>query len=107
MARFLPQTLKTVAQMPESTYVRHVWKSTKYLKDKFPSSLDILDEMRPIRMIEHTNWAKAITSFVGAQIDICDAFGFKIPEGCAPKYKSRQKPTRRLSSSAKNSSEGD
>ena len=90
-----------------SSYVRHVWKSTKYLKDKFPSSLDILDEMRPIRMIEHTNRAKAITPFVGAQIDICDAFGFKIPDGCAPKYKSRQKPTRRRSSTAKKSSEKD
>jgi len=49
-----------------SSYVRHVWKSTS-LYDLFPSSLDILDEMRSIRLIEHTNRAKMITPFVGAQ----------------------------------------
>jgi len=77
-----------------SSYVRHIWKSTR-LKELFPSSLDILDEMRPIRLIEHTNRAKMITPFVGAQIDICEAFGFDIPEGCAPAYISRKKPVRK------------
>ena len=42
--------------------------------------------MRPIRLIEHTNRAKAIMPFVGAQVDICGEFGFEIPEGCAPTY---------------------
>jgi len=51
--------------------------------------------MRPIRMIEHTNRAKVITPFVGAQIDICEAFDFEIPEGCAPAYISRHKPVRK------------
>jgi len=59
-----------------SSYVRHIWKSTRLYK-LFSSSLEILDEMRPIRMIEHTNRAKTITPFVGAQIDICEAFGFE------------------------------
>ena len=77
-----------------SSYVRHVWKSTR-LRELFPSSLDMLDEMRPIRMIEHTNRAKAITPFVGAQLDICEAFGFDVPDGCAPAYMSRQKPERK------------
>ena len=77
-----------------SSYVRHIWKSTK-LREKFPSSLDVVDEMRPIRLIEHTNRAKVVTPFVGAQIDICEAFGFDIPEGCAPAYMSRQKPPRK------------
>ena len=77
-----------------SSYVRHVWKSTS-LHELFPSSLDILDEMRPIRMIEHTNRAKVITPFVGAQVDICEAFGFDIPKGCAPTYTSRQKTVRK------------
>ena len=75
-----------------SSYVRHIWKSTK-LHGLFPSSLDILDEMRPIRLTTHTNRAKVITPFVGAQIDICEAFGFGIPEGCAPAYVSKQKLT--------------
>jgi hypothetical protein len=77
-----------------SSYVRHIWKSTK-LHDLFPSSQDILDEMRPIRFIEHTNRAKTITPFVGAQVDICDAFGFDIPDGCAPAYVSLQKSPRK------------
>ena len=73
-----------------SSYVRHIWKSTK-LKELFASSLDVIDEMRPIRLIEHTNRAKVITPFVGAQVDICEAFGFDIPEECAPTYVSRKK----------------
>jgi len=74
-----------------SSWVRHVWKSTR-LYDLFSSSLEMLDEMRPIRLIEHTNRAKVITPFVGKQVDICEVFGFDIPEGCAPAYTSRQKP---------------
>ena len=77
-----------------SSYVRYIWKSTG-LYDLFSSSLDILDEMRPIRLIEHTNRAKVITPFVGAQIDICEEFGVKIPEGCSPEYVSRKKPQRK------------
>ena len=73
-----------------SSYLRHIWKSTR-LNDLFSSSLDILDEMRPIRLIEHTNRAKMITPFIGAQADICEAFDFEIPEGCAPTYASRKK----------------
>jgi len=76
------------------SYVRHIWKSTN-LYDLFLSSQDILDEMRSVRIIEHTNRAKMITPFVGAQVDICEAFGIQIPEGCSPKYVSRQKPKRR------------
>jgi hypothetical protein len=74
-----------------SSYVRHIWKSTG-LYELFSSSLEILDEMRPIRMIEHTNRARSITPFVGAQVNICEAFDFDIPAGCAPAYTLRQKP---------------
>jgi hypothetical protein len=77
-----------------SSWVRHIWKSTG-LNELFSSSLEILDEMRPIRLIEHTHRVKAITPFVGAQVDICEEFGFKIPEGCAPTYTSRKQPKRR------------
>ena len=77
-----------------SSWVRHIWRSTK-LYDMFSSSLEILDEMRPIRLIEHTNRAKVITPFIGKQVEICEAFGFAIPEGCAPVYISRQKPKRK------------
>jgi len=77
-----------------SSYVRHVWKSST-LYQLFSSSLEILDEMRPIRMVEHTNRAKSITPFVGAQVNICEAFGFEIPQGCAPAYTSKHKPARK------------
>jgi len=77
-----------------SSWVRYIWKSTE-LYDVFSSSLEILDEMRPIRLIEHANRAKMITPFVGKQVDICEAFGFAIPEGCAPTYTSRQKLPRK------------
>ena len=73
-----------------SSYVRHIWKTTS-LHKQFSSTLEVLDEMRSIRCIEHTNRAKFITPFVGGQLDICEAFGFKIPEGCTPKYASRKK----------------
>jgi hypothetical protein len=76
------------------SYLRHTWRSTN-LRNLFGSSLDVLDEMRSIRCIEHTNRAKVITPFVGAQVDICEAFGFEIPEHCAPTSKSRQKKSRK------------
>ena len=41
--------------------------------------------------------SKAITPFVGAQVDICEAFEFGIPDGCAPVYTSRRKPVRKRS----------
>ena len=56
------------------------------LEDQFDSIADVLGEMRPIRYIEHPNTEGFITPFIGKQIDICEAFGFEIPEGCAPEY---------------------
>lgn len=56
------------------------------LSKKFDSVPDVLGEMRPIRYVEHKGTLPFITPFVGKQIDICEAFGFAIPEGCAPEY---------------------
>ena len=56
------------------------------LNDKYDSVADVLGEMRPIRYIEHPNTKGFITPFVGGQVTICEAFGFEIPEGCAPEY---------------------
>lgn len=83
-----------------SSYIRHIWKSTE-LHKKFSSTLEVLDEMRSIRCVEHTGKAKHITPFVGAQVDIANAFGFKIPENCAPKYTSRKKDAPRRGRPAK------
>ena len=54
-----------------------MWKSTD-LHKQFSSTLEVLDEMRLIRCVEHTGKAKHITPFVGAQIDFANAFGFKV-----------------------------
>lgn len=83
-----------------SSYVRHIWKTTG-LKKQFASTQDILDEMRSIRCIEHNGRAKFITPFVGAQKDICKAFGFDIPEGCGTEYKSRKVSPKRRGRTAK------
>jgi hypothetical protein len=76
------------------SYVRHIWKTTE-LKEYFSSSLEVLDEMRSIRCIEHTGKAKFITPFVGAQLDICNVFGLEVPKGCSPDYISKQKQAKR------------
>ena len=72
-----------------SSYLKYIWKSTE-LKKSFCSSLEILDEMRSIRIVEHKGKARHITPFVGRQLEICEAFGFPVPDNCAPKYKSRK-----------------
>ena len=65
-------------------HIAHVRK-TKLFKD-YHSLQSILDEMRPIRYVEHPNTKPTITPFVGDQVKICEAFGFDIPDGCAPEY---------------------
>ncbi|NCC91224.1 MAG: hypothetical protein EOM01_12845 [Spirochaetia bacterium] len=72
-----------------SSYIKYIWKSTGLCK-KVSTTLEILDEMRSIRCIEHTNKAKFITPFVGNQLTICEAFGFEVPKGCSPDYKSKR-----------------
>jgi transposase len=89
-----------------TSYIRHIWKTTE-LKNFFESSLDILDEMRPIRCVEHTNRAKLITPFVGAQVDICKAFEVEIPEGCSPDYVSKRKFKRKRGLARKTHTEHD
>lgn len=71
------------------SYIRHVWKTTE-MKKMFGSSLDMLDEMRNIRCIEKEGHATRITPFVGKQVEIAKTFGFEIPAGCEPGYKSKK-----------------
>lgn len=77
-----------------ASQVKYIWKTK--LEKQFASSLDVLDEMRAIRCIEHKGRKSSITPFVGAQLDICEAFGLEVPEGCASKYRSKKvEPKRR------------
>lgn len=71
------------------SYVRHVWKTTKLHKE-YSSSLEILDEMRPIRCIEQPHKARIITPFLKRQLEICEVFGFTPPRNCDKVYKSRK-----------------
>lgn len=72
-----------------TSYIRHMWKTTP-LKKMFPTSLDMVDEMRNIRYIEKEGHANVITPFVGKQVEIAKQFGFQIPAGCEPGYKSKK-----------------
>lgn len=74
-----------------ASYVRSVWQSDEVLRKRFTSTEAVLAEMRTIRCVEHTGKVKFITPFVGSQVDICKAFGFSIPDGCAPVYVSKAK----------------
>ncbi len=69
-------------------YLQYIRKSK--MSDTFKSNADVLDEMRAIRYVEHPDTDAFITPFVGKQVSICEAFGFKIPEGCAPEYALRK-----------------
>ena len=78
-----------------ASYVRHIWEENEYLRKNFDSTESILAEMRTIRCIEHTGRMKFVTPFVGAQVKICEAFDFTIPDCCAPVYVSKAKQTTR------------
>lgn len=65
--------------------------SYKFFKSIYVSTGAVLAEMRTIRCVEHTGRMKFITPFVGSQVDICKAFGFSIPDNCAPVYVSKAK----------------
>ena len=76
-----------------ASYVRHLWSKDDYLRKTFSSTESVLAQMRTIRCIEHKGRMKFITPFIGAQVKICEAFGFNIPDGCAPIYRSKTKST--------------
>lgn len=65
-------------------YLAYIRKAK--LNDNFHSIHDVLNEMRPIRYIEHPGTKPFVTPFIGKQVTICEAFGFNIPEGCSPEY---------------------
>lgn len=72
-----------------ASYVNYIWNSTEP-KKQFCSFTEPLYEKRPIRCVEHKGHARHITPFVGKQIDIANAFGLEIPNGCDAKYKSKK-----------------
>jgi transposase len=77
-----------------SSCLSHVWNSSG-LKSLFSSPLDVLEEMSSIRQIRRPDGETIITPFSEAQLEICEAFGFEAPEGCAPADAAEQKPKRK------------
>lgn len=60
------------------THLRFVWSNT--LKEDFPSSVDVLNEMAPIRLSVYQDGSHATTAFNDRQVKIATAFGLEIPE---------------------------
>ena len=50
------------------------------LRAKYPSPLDVLHEMFPIRFTEHADGSAQITDFTASQAEICQAFALSVPQ---------------------------
>ena len=58
--------------------LRWIWN--KKLKDKFPSSVDLIQEMMPIRINNYPDGTSSTTSFTDQQVNIASAFALEVPE---------------------------
>ena len=63
--------------------LRNYWKSSMY--DVYESTLDMLDEMEPIRFSEYTDGSSHMTTFTGKQVQICDACHVDVPKEVMPR----------------------
>ncbi|MGN1219318.1 MAG: hypothetical protein ACI4TU_00070 [Candidatus Cryptobacteroides sp.] len=90
---------------------RYIAKGQKVITSVKVSGSDVLSKIKEIDMSHGFPQGMTIApkdnlyyaqydmdySVGGSQVDICKAFGFTIPDGCAPVYVSKAKPvTRRL-----------
>lgn len=73
------------------SHLRRLWrekiKPDNKLRQKYPTEIDILEEMRSIRYIEYEEHKGYVTPFVGAQLELCRLFNIDIPKGCEPSSK--------------------
>ena len=56
------------------------------LRAKYPSPLDVLHEMFPVRFTEHADGSAHITGFTASQAEICQAFSLPVPEECRSRH---------------------
>ena len=63
--------------------IKGTW-SEKGLDRTFPTVMQMIDEMKSIRCVEHAGRAEYISPFVGKQLLVCQAFGLDVPDGCGP-----------------------
>ena len=64
--------------------LRNTWRTSMW--DDYGTTLDMLDEMEPIRLSEYTNGTVHMTSFTTKQVLISRACGIEPPKECIPKY---------------------
>ena len=60
--------------------IRRTW--SQKLKKEYPSSVDVLHEMLPIRYAEYPDGSSHVTGFTAPQVEICRAFDLPVPEEC-------------------------
>ena len=58
--------------------LKEQWNAPLFIWDKNVETELLIKGFAEVR---YPNRAKVITPFVGKQVDICEAFGFAIPEG--------------------------
>ena len=72
--------------------LRHVWRDS--MSDDYASTLDMLDEMEPIRFSEYTDGDTHMTGFTMKQVLISRACGVEPPMECIPKSMKRNLPAK-------------
>jgi hypothetical protein len=60
--------------------IRRIW--SQKLKKDYPSSVDVLHEMLPVRYAEYADGSSHVTGFTDPQVAICKAFDLPVPEEC-------------------------
>ena len=60
--------------------LRNAWRES--MKDKYSSTLDMLDEMESVRFSEYADGSCRMSSFSSKQVEICRTCGIDPPEEC-------------------------
>ena len=66
------------------SYARSQWRNDQELFDKFDSTMEMFDEMRPIKWISHKGSKPRITPLVKDQILVAEKFSLDIPDYALP-----------------------
>lgn len=77
-----------------SSVVRATWSSSRELRREFPTTLDMVDEMRDVRWCGYPDGTTHMTSFLSKQVKVCEEFGIDVPTECLPRTE-RQKARRK------------
>ena len=60
------------------SHLRHIW--SEKLRKNYPSSIDVLHEMLPIRYIEYPDGSSSVTGFTTPQVEISMAYSLPVPQ---------------------------